>query len=113
MAIATGWSYTDALAGAALCGKQNSIMVLADNTNQTAISEVVAANKKSIKNYYIFGGTSAVGENATNALKGVFTGKDDNKDASSEKTAGEQATSAVTSDDKNKAQHVARVLIAM
>ena len=76
MAIATGWSYADALAGAALCGKQNSVMVLADNTNQTAISEVVAANKQSIKNYYIFGGTSAVGENATNALKGVFTGKD-------------------------------------
>ena len=76
MAIATGWGYTDALAGAALCGKQNSVMVLADNTNQTAISEVVAANKNSIKNYYIFGGTSVVGEGATDALKGVFTGKD-------------------------------------
>ena len=80
MAIATGWGYTDALAGAALCGKQNSVMVLADNTNQTAINDVVAANKQSIKNYYIFGGTSAVGENATNALKGVFTGKDANNE---------------------------------
>ncbi len=76
MAIATGWGYTDALAGAALCGKQNSVMVLADNTNQTAINDVVAANKNSIKNYYIFGGTSVVGEGATDALKGVFTGKD-------------------------------------
>ena len=76
MAIATGWGYTDALAGAALCGKQNSVMVLADNTNQTAINDVVAANKQSIKNYYIFGGTSVVGEGATDALKGVFTGKD-------------------------------------
>ena len=76
MAIATGWSYTDALAGAALCGKQNSVMVLADNTNQTAINEVVAANKNAIQNYYIFGGTSVVGEGATDALKGVFTGKD-------------------------------------
>ena len=81
MAIATGWGYTDALAGAALCGKQNSVMVLADNTNQTAINDVVAANKHSIKNYYIFGGTSVVGEGATDALKGVFTGKDANKDA--------------------------------
>ena len=104
MAIATGWGYTDALAGAALCGKQNSVMVLADNTNQTAISEVVAANKNSIKNYYIFGGTSVVGEGATNALKGVFTGKDANKeankdankDATSEKASSEQATSANT-----------------
>ena len=76
MAIATGWGYTDALAGAALCGKQNSVMVLADNTNQTAINDVVAANKQSIKNYYIFGGTSVVGDGATNALKGVFTSKD-------------------------------------
>ena len=81
MAIATGWSYTDALAGAALCGKQNSVMVLADNTNQTAINEVVAANKNAIQNYYIFGGTSVVGDGATDALKGVFTGKDTNKDA--------------------------------
>ena len=76
MAIATGWGYTDALAGAALCGKQNSVMVLADNTNQTAINDVVAANKNAIQNYYIFGGTSVVGDGATNALKGVFTGKD-------------------------------------
>ena len=76
MAIATGWGYTDALAGAALCGKQNSVMVLADNTNQTAINEVVAANKHSIQNYYIFGGTSVVGDGATDVLKGVFTGKD-------------------------------------
>ena len=76
MAIATGWGYTDALAGAALCGKQNSVMVLADNTNQTAINDVVAANKNAIQNYYIFGGTSVVGDSATNALKGVFTGKD-------------------------------------
>ena len=90
MAIATGWGYTDALAGAALCGKQNSVMVLADNTNQTAINDVVAANKHSIKNYYIFGGKAVVGEDATNALKGVFTGKD----ASSEQA---------TSDDKAKA----------
>ena len=75
MAIATGWGYTDALAGAALCGKQNSVMVLADNTNQTAISDVVAANKHAIKNYYIFGGTSVVGDGATDALKGVFTGE--------------------------------------
>ena len=81
MAIATGWGYTDALAGAALCGKQNSVMVLADNTNQTAINDVVAANKQSIKNYYIFGGTSVVGDSATNALKGVFTGTDGSKDA--------------------------------
>ena len=76
MAIATGWGYTDALAGAALCGKQNSVMVLADNTNQTAINDVVAANKNAIQNYYIFGGTSVVGDIATDALKGVFTGKD-------------------------------------
>ena len=104
MAIATGWGYTDALAGAALCGKQNSVMVLADNTNQTAINDVVAANKQSIKNYYIFGGTSVVGEGATDALKGVFTGKDANKeankdankDATSEKASSEQATSANT-----------------
>ena len=95
MAIATGWGYTDALAGAALCGKQNSVMVLADNTNQTAISEVVAANKHSIQNYYIFGGTSAVGEGATNALKGVFTAKDDNKKANKD-TGSEKTTSDAT-----------------
>ena len=66
MGVATADGYWDALTGAALCGKNGSVLVLADAMNTTAL-DVAKANKSSIKQAYVFGGASAVGTQAWNA----------------------------------------------
>jgi lactocepin len=61
MGVATSQSYPDALAGAALCGKNNAVLVLADDkdtTNRTFPS----AYRASIKRVFVFGGELAVGK---------------------------------------------------
>ena len=69
MDVATGQSYQDALAGAALCGKNNSILVLADDRNSKNVKAVVAKNKKALqKSCYIFGGDKAVSKTVYNAV---------------------------------------------
>ena len=60
--IATGQNFPDALAGAALCGSHNSIMVLADQGakgGETAL-EAVVGNKASLKEGSFLGGKGAV-----------------------------------------------------
>lgn len=74
LGVATGWGYADALSGAALCGQNNSIMVLADDGNQTTVKGVVKDNKEKISNMFIFGGDKVVGGKAVDALKEVFNG---------------------------------------
>ena len=67
--VATGQSYQDALCGAALCGKNNSILVLADNNNSKNVNNVVAKNKTALQKYcYVFGGEAAVSKTIWNAL---------------------------------------------
>ena len=72
MGVATSQNYPDALAGAAFCGKKNSILVLADD-KATANTSFPRPYKSIIMKGYIFGGPSAVGEKTvtmlTNALK--------------------------------------------
>ncbi len=70
MGVATGKSYYDALAGAALCGKMNSVLVLADDGNNKNVDNVVKVYKNKLeKSCYIFGGTSAVSANVENKIK--------------------------------------------
>lgn len=57
--IATSKNYYDALCGAALCGKNNAVLVLTSKNNTSGTS-VVSSNKRSIVNAYVFGGTGAV-----------------------------------------------------
>ncbi len=66
--VATGKTYQDALCGAALCGKNNSILVLADDKNSTNVNAVIAKNKATLKGSYIFGGTAAVSDTVANAI---------------------------------------------
>lgn len=66
--VATGTGYYDALAGAALCGKNNAALVLADDANRSAIKSFVAPRKKSITRAYVFGGTAAVSAGTYNAV---------------------------------------------
>ena len=53
-----GWK--DALAGAALCGKNKSVMLLADKANDGQAEAFVKANKAQINMGYVFGGEKAV-----------------------------------------------------
>ncbi len=69
MGVATGRSYYDALAGAALCGKMNSVLVLADDGNSNTVDNVVKVYKDQLqKNCYVFGGKAAVSETVYNKV---------------------------------------------
>ena len=70
MGVATSQSYYDALAGAALCGKMNSVLILADDGNNKNVDNVVKVYKDKLeKSCYIFGGTSAVSTSVENKIK--------------------------------------------
>ncbi|MBQ3302305.1 MAG: cell wall-binding repeat-containing protein [Eggerthellaceae bacterium] len=69
MGIATLNGYWDALTGAALCGINGSVLVLADDDALQAIEQVMTPNKDKIHSYYIFGGTAAVGTKVEWACK--------------------------------------------
>ena len=60
MALATGEGYWDALTGAALCGRNSAILVLADDTHQICLDGVVTANAASITTAFVFGGDKVV-----------------------------------------------------
>ena len=62
MALATGTNFPDALAGAALCGSNRSVLVLAADDDTTTIDNVVKANADSVSAPYVLGGTGAVSE---------------------------------------------------
>lgn len=68
MAVATGTQYFDALAGAALCGKNNSVLVIVSDWNRVAITDFVSANKSAISNGFVFGGELAVSRNSWDTL---------------------------------------------
>lgn len=72
LGVATGYGYTDALAGAALCGTHNSVLLLADDSNQTTVDQVVAAHKDKIQHYYVLGGSSVIGSDVQYAFWKVF-----------------------------------------
>ena len=71
--VACATSYQDALTGAALCGKNNSILLLADNNKSsskyTSATSIVKAQKANLGKCYIFGGTGAVSDPVKKALE--------------------------------------------
>ena len=68
MGVACGTVYADALAGAALCGKIGSIIVLADEKNSTTVNSIIAKQKNGLSECYIFGGIKAVSEEVENKI---------------------------------------------
>ena len=72
LAVSTGQNWRDAVCGAALCGKNRSIMLLADaktsKSNYTRATSWCNANKVAINKAYVLGGTSAVQAKVWNAL---------------------------------------------
>ncbi|WP_124060853.1 leucine-rich repeat protein [Gordonibacter sp. Marseille-P4307] len=74
MGVADGCGYWDALAGAALCGKNGSVMVLVPHGdgsmsyNPYCIDMVVKPHGSDIAEGYVFGGEFAVAESTMDAL---------------------------------------------
>ena len=66
MGVATVNGYWDALTGAALCGRNNAVLVLASNRDASAITQVARANRSQITKAYVFGGTAAVSQDTYN-----------------------------------------------
>ena len=72
LAITTGQNWPDALSGAALCGKNKSVLLLADAKTSKSDYKLAPAfckaNASKMSNAYVFGGTSAVQAKVWNAL---------------------------------------------
>ena len=61
-AVATGAAFPDALAGATLCGRAGSVMLLATDSRTAAI-DLLAENAEGVGEVYLLGGESAVSAN--------------------------------------------------
>ncbi len=68
MGVATSQNYPDALAGAALCGHNNSVLVLADEKAMKNTSFPTKYKDDFVKGY-VFGGTLAVSDKVVKALE--------------------------------------------
>lgn len=75
-AIATAWSYEDALCGAPLCGLNNTVIILADDTNYSTIERVVKPQANNITHYYLLGGDSVVGSYPTYETKNILDSRE-------------------------------------
>lgn len=73
IAVASGANFPDALAGSALCGKNNSVLALVQDSDLSCITGFVTNNKDAIEKGYVFGGTSAVSESVWDLLLNVTT----------------------------------------
>lgn len=73
MGIATGEDYYDALAGAALCGKNNAVIALVSDTNHACIDGFIGAHATEIDAAYVFGGSAALSSAAFNAIASMLS----------------------------------------
>lgn len=74
MAVATGVTYYDALAGAALCGRDNSVLVIVADHNRTCLTNFVAKHRGEVSVGRVFGGQIAVSTSSWNALLRSYFG---------------------------------------
>ena len=70
--VATSTGYWDALAGAALCGKNGSTLIIVDGPRATTIAGFAKANKADVEHAYIFGGVDAVSSATETALENAL-----------------------------------------
>lgn len=68
MGVASSGGYWDALAGAALSGKMNAVLVLVSGAESSSINDFVGKYRADIATGFVFGGDSSVSDDALNAL---------------------------------------------
>ena len=71
LGIATAHDFHDALTGAALCGKNNAVLLLADTAYYAAPRNFVYAQRGAIGAGRVFGGPAAVGDKVFNQMKDI------------------------------------------
>ncbi len=74
MGVASGGNFPDALAGAALCGKNKSVLLLAnpnDGGDNSVLATFVRGHRLGIEKLYIFGGDAAVPASVEELLRGL------------------------------------------
>ena len=59
-AIATGEKFPDALAGSALCGSLNSVMLMTDGSDTSLFDSVIGARKSEVSMLYLLGGEGVI-----------------------------------------------------
>ena len=69
MGAANVAQHYDALASAAFCGKNSSVLVLVSDANRSVVDSFVAKNAAKISQGYVFGGTGSVSDASMAALK--------------------------------------------
>ncbi len=75
MGVATMEGYWDALTGAALCGKNGGVLVLANAKGDSdSISNFITKNKDNITTGFIFGGVDAISAGVEKAIKAAAPG---------------------------------------
>ena len=69
MAVATINGYWDALTGAALSGRNKSVLLLANDYATLPLADFAFANHQNIARVYIYGGESAVSGEVASTLR--------------------------------------------
>lgn len=67
--VATGDTYHDALAGAALCGVNNSVLVVVNDGNRITLTDFISSHRQDISGGYVFGGPAAVSASVYRTLE--------------------------------------------
>lgn len=67
--VATGDTYHDALAGAALCGVNNSVLVVVNDGNRITLTDFISSHRQDISGGYVFGGSAAVSDSVYRTLE--------------------------------------------
>lgn len=67
-ALATGITFYDALAGSALCGKVDSVLLIASDANRVCVTDFIANHRGDIEKGFVFGGPVAVSDSVWRTL---------------------------------------------
>lgn len=67
--LATGLTFYDALTGAGLCGKNDSVLLVASSGNRVTITDFISEQRSSIAGGYVFGGPIAVSDSVYHTLE--------------------------------------------
>ena len=75
LAVATGRSFPDSLTGAALCGKNGSVLLLSASTvsGSSVLFDVLSENSDEISYVYILGGKSSVSSSIRTEIRSVLS----------------------------------------
>ena len=72
LAVSTSSGWQDALTGAALCGRNDTVLLLASDENLSAVDGFVSAHASEVSRAYVFGGEAAVSAATKTHIEGLL-----------------------------------------